>query len=225
MHNEVYQNEGGQVQVTASTVATDSSIVTDCANFYVEGPAGGIPNSTITNQLVSSGQSYQSSPSYPSGGTSNLMAQVAVYESGYAQFLEPPQPPKNVDLYKLYANTNGAIAAKWPLESRLTSGLSDGGSHIGLTQVATDPNQITATAPLIPDPDAWNWVTNAADGVNLFSGSPPSEYQDTQNKIEHATTYENEIIQEYIPTLPQLSATQLENMALVLYGPSGSRAS
>jgi len=124
-----------------------------------------------------------------------------------------------VDLYNLFANTNGAIVAKWPIESQKPGGLSDGGSHIGLTQVMTDPNQT-------PDPNAWNWITNASDGVNLFSGTPPTEYQDTENKIQHAADLENEMIQEYVPgappsfQLPQLSATQLENMALVLYGPS-----
>jgi hypothetical protein len=151
------------------------------------------------------------------------MAQVAVYESlgSYGQFLEPPQPPKNVDLYNLYANTNGAIAAKWPIESQKPGGLSDGGSHIGLIQTMTDPNQTV-------DPNAWNWSTNGSDGVNLFSGTPPSEYSDAENKIQHATDYENIMIQEYIPgsppslKLPPLSGSNLENMALVLYGPAAS---
>jgi hypothetical protein len=219
MHSEVYKNEGGQVLATATTTLSDGGTVTDCTTFYIEGPAGGIPNLLITSQLEQSTQSYQSSSSYPPGGTPALMAQVAVKESNYVQFLEPPQPPKNVDLYNLYASSNNAIAAKWPLEGKLNSGLSDGGSHIGLTQVMTDPNQT-------PDPNAWNWITNASDGVNLFSGTPPTEYQDTENKIQHAADLENEMIQEYIPgappsfQLPQLSATQLENMALVLYGPS-----
>jgi hypothetical protein len=138
------------------------------------------------------------------------MAQVAVYESSYTQFLEPPQPPKNVDLYNLFANTN--IAAKWPLEGKLDSGLSDGGGHIGLMQVMTDPNQT-------PDPNAWNWITNANDGVNVFSGTPPSEYSDAENKIQYATDYENEMIQEYIPgpppslKLPPLSGSNLEKGA------------
>jgi hypothetical protein len=192
--------------------------VQDCTAAYIEGPAGGIPNAAITNQLVSSSQSYPSSSSYPSGGTPNLMAQVAVYESSYAQFLQPPQPPGNVDLWNLNKHTGGAIAGKWPLESKLNSGISDGGTHIGLMQVVTDTAQSS-------DPNAWNWVTNAADGVNLFSGTPPSEYNDANNKIQHATTYENQIVAKgYTPRLPQLSAAQLENMALVLYGPYASTA-
>ena len=51
-HNLQYSNEGGQVQVTASTTASDGSTVKDCVTFYVEGPSGGIPNTAITNQLV-----------------------------------------------------------------------------------------------------------------------------------------------------------------------------
>src|SRR5579875_974863 len=215
--NHIYTNEGGQLtDITGSTVASDGSTVQDCTNAYIEGPAGGITNSVITSQLEQSPQSYPNSSSYPSGGTPSLLAQAAVYESGYAQFLEPPQPPKNFDLYNLFAKSSGEIAAKWPLESRLSDGLSDGGSHIGLLQVMTDANQST-------DPNAWNWVTNATDGVNLFSGDPPAEYQDNNNKIDYATTYENEIIQEgYTPQLPNLSSTQLENMALLLYGPGAS---
>ena len=51
-HNLQYSNEGGQVQVTASTTASDGSTIKDCVTFYVEGPSGGIPNTAITNQLV-----------------------------------------------------------------------------------------------------------------------------------------------------------------------------
>jgi hypothetical protein len=160
--------------------------VEDCTTFYVEGPAvvngqGGILNSVITDQLAGTGSSYPNSypnsASFPTGGTQSLLAQVAVYESlgAYAQFLEPPQPPKNVDLWNLYKLTNGEIAAKWPIESQLSGGISDGGSHIGLMQVMTDPNQITAPAGMTPDPNAWNWMTNADDGVGLFSGTPPTE--------------------------------------------------
>jgi hypothetical protein len=156
MYNEIYQNEGGQVQVTATTTLTDGDTVQDCTTFYLEGPGDGIPNKSITDQLVSSNESYPNSTSYPSGGTPNLIAQVAVWESlgTYGQFLEPP-PPKNLDRYSLFANTNGALAAKWPIESQKPGGISDGGSHIGLMQVMTDPNQITApSGSLLPDPNA-----------------------------------------------------------------------
>ena len=88
MQNEVYQSEGGQIQMVANTTASDGSTVYDCAISYVEGPSGGVtPNLVITNQLVTSPASYSNSASYPSGGTPGLMAQVAEVESSYQQFV------------------------------------------------------------------------------------------------------------------------------------------
>lgn len=214
----VYQNEGGQVQVKATTTLSDGGTVTDCTTFYIEGPADGVPNKSETDQLVNSSQSYPSSSSYPSGGTPGLMAQVADVESTYRQFTSPVDTPANADLWRLQADFG--ITAKWPDES------PGGGAYIGLMQVMTDPNQITAPAGSTPDPNAWNWITNASDGVKLFSGTPPAEFQDAENKIQHATDYENEMIQEYlstppISTLPPLPGADLERMALLLYGGFG----
>ena len=109
------------------------------------------------------------------------MAHAASYESSFHQFLEPPQPPKNVDRYNLYANTSGTKAANWPIEGS-NSGISDGGTHIGWSQVMTDANQTS-------DPNEWNWITNAADGVSIFSGTPPAEYATGQNKMQTASAY------------------------------------
>jgi len=117
----VYQNEGGQVQVTATTTLSDGGTVTDCTTYYVEGPAGGIDKSTITSQLDSL---YQASPSYPKDGTatSNLMTGVAYRESTYTQFRTPAEC--NFDLWSLDANFG--ILAKWPYESELPGCVSDG---------------------------------------------------------------------------------------------------
>jgi hypothetical protein len=102
---------------------------------------------------------------------------------------------------------NYVIAAKWPNESRV-----DGGSHIGLMMFPT------TTA------DAWNWLTNTTDGVNLFSGAP------SPNKISIATSYIADIVsgtkgQNAIPAHLGLAALsspqQVENMALVLYRGTG----
>lgn len=79
-----------------------------------------------------------------------------------------------------------------------------GGKYIGLTQVPATPG------------DAWNWLTNTSDGVNVFSGNPVS-----QNKITTATNYENQIISQHTGLVP-LSGFQLENDALVFYGGYGS---
>ena len=231
--NHVYQSEGGQLTVTATATLSDGGTVEDCTKAYVEGPAGGIyPNSIITNQLAGTGQSYPNSypnsayyPNtyYPKDGTAtpDLAAQIAAHESSYTQFQTPALCNGHPDLWGLDA-TYG-ILAKWPEEpyvydeNNVCTG-TDGGSHIGLMQVMTDADQSS-------DPNAWNWVTDTGDGVGLFSGTPPTEYNDTKSKMQHAIDYMNEIIQEYVPgplpsgQLPPLSGFQLENQALVLYGP------
>ncbi len=111
---------------------------------------------------------------------------------------------------------NPSISFKWPNENVQTS-QTPRGEYIGLMQVMTDADQQD-------DPNAWNWMTNAADGVNLFSGTPPAEYQDSKNKIQHATDYENEMRAAYTPSPPVMTGDQIENMALVLYGGDGSSA-
>lgn len=193
MQNEVYQSEGGQIQMVANTTASDGSTVYDCAISYVEGPSGGVtPNSVITNQLVTSPASYSNSASYPSGGTPGLMAQVAEVESSYQQFVYS-------DLY--FDLESYEFVAKWPNEC------PGGGACIGLMQVG----------PTIAS-SAWSWIINAETGVNLFSGNPPSG----SNKISLATRYGSQIIALY-PELSPLSGYQIENMALVLYGGAGSQ--
>jgi hypothetical protein len=213
-HDETYQSEGGQVQATASTTASDGSTVNDCVTFYVDGPQTGIPNATITGQLDGL---YQGSNSYPTDRTGqypptpNLMTGVAEKESMYAQFETPEVCPYHPDLWDLYANYG--ILAKWPEEPYVSSGGvctgTDGGTHIGLMQMATT------------FPDAWDWTTNASDAVNLFSGTTKP------NKIQLAATYANDIIKgdsKSKPPIPGYSGlnppvgSQLENMALVLYG-------
>ncbi|MGH7933679.1 MAG: hypothetical protein ACREQN_11020, partial [Candidatus Binataceae bacterium] len=122
--------------------------------------------------------------------------------------------PPNSDLYNLDA-TYG-IVAKWPNENVQTS-QTPRGEYIGLMQAMTDTDQQN-------DPNAWNWMTNATDGMNLFSGTPPAEYQDSKNKIQHATDYENQMRAAYTPCPPVMTGNQIENMALVLYGGYSSGA-
>ncbi len=197
-HDETYQSEGGQVEVTASTTASDGSTVNDCVTFYVEGPADGIDDATyITPQLDGL---YQQSSNYPSGGTKNLMTGIAEVESTYHQFLTPLEG--NPDLFELFFDYQ--IAAKWPNES------GDGGSHIGLMM---DPVTIA---------DAWNWLQNTSDGVNS------TIYGFAGNKLPTATTYIKDIINGVkSPKIPghiglsSLQGPELENMALVLYRGAG----
>jgi len=85
--------------------------------------------------------------------------------------------------------TNFGIASYWPTESY------DGGSHIGLLQLPV------AMAV------AWDYQTNSIQGEQLFD-----------QKIATATRLMNKAIAAY-SGLPTLTAVQLENMGLVLYGP------
>lgn len=80
----------------------------------------------------------------------------------------------------------------WPTES------FDGGSHMGLMQMP------------ITMAHAWNWETNTADGVDLF-----------QEKLRAAHRIMRRIINAN-HGLRQLTGVELENMALVLYGPNAS---
>lgn len=210
---------------TASTTAIDGSTVQASVTFYIEGATGGVPNANITTQLD---QLYTASSSYPKDGsaTSNLMTGVAMHESNYTQFRTPAEC--NFDLWSL--DKSFGILAKWPYESEVSGPnnqcVSDGGTHIGLMQIATAPNQTA-------DPNAWKWAdqtptaaANANDAVNLFSGTP------TPNKMTIASSYENDIFSGVkTPKIPAhvgmdstrtpLSGLQFENMALVLYRGAG----
>lgn len=214
-----YQSIGGQVVATASATATDNSTVQDCVTFYVEGPetgnggqgapggptgGQGILNTIITSRLD---MLYQQSPSYPNDGTAtpDLMTGIAMKESSYKQFLTPEEPPYNPDLFSLW--NNFTIAAKWPLEGQ-KNGQSDGGTHIGLMMFPTS------------DGDAWDWTINTNDGVN------DSTYGFAGNDLPLANTLATWMIKgnskSNFPGHSPLAAPtgyQLENLALVLYGP------
>jgi hypothetical protein len=233
-HNEVFSNEGGEVTATASTMAPDGSPISDSITFYVEGPIGGIPGpptptnpqDVITPLLDSL---YQSSYSYkndlagdPNGGvpTSNLMTGIAWRESQYRQFTSPSDNPPNSDLYP-------PIDGKWPNENVQTTQV-DRGTNIGLMQARTALYQITAPSGSTPDPNAWNWVTDATDGVAIFSNGSAT----VDDKVQDAVRYEGYIINGYqsgkvkIPAhvngstgknMDGLDAVSRENNALVLY--------
>jgi hypothetical protein len=194
-HTETYQSMGGKVKAEATTTAPDGSTVRDCVTFYVEGPEAGIPGpgpgDVITPRLI---ERYASLMSPVTPATYNLMTGIAMKESGYTQFRTPPEG--NPDLWNL--TDKYGIPAKWPTES------FDGGSHIGLMMV-----EVSALR-------AWDWLVNTQDGVNLF----------VNEKLPTATSNMNRIIDgspkdkvKAHPGLLPLTGVQLENMALVLYGP------
>jgi hypothetical protein len=86
--------------------------------------------------------------------------------------------------------SNMGVTASWPTESK-----SDGGSHIGLMQM-----------PVAMDV-AWDFTINANDAEQLF-----------EKKLASATRIANNATKAYLG-LPSLGPRQVENMALVLYGP------
>lgn len=85
------------------------------------------------------------------------------------------------------------VSALWPTESY------DGGSHIGLMQMPTT------------EADAWNWTANTQDAVNFFVTA----------KLPIAIRLTNRIIASH-PGLRQLTAVELEHMAVCLYGDGAS---
>lgn len=81
-------------------------------------------------------------------------------------------------------------AGKWPNESY------DGGSHIGLMMVP------------ITMADSWDWQTNTQNGANMFA-----------EKVQIARSVERQLRRQY-RSLRSLTGAEIENMALVLYGPN-----
>jgi len=95
--------------------------------------------------------------------------------------------------YRQFASrTLFGFSGSWPVES------FDGGSHIGLMQMPVNKT------------DAWDWHANTRDGANLFA-----------DKLRAARRIEGRI-RKQTPGLPRLTDIQIENMAVVLYGPFAS---
>jgi hypothetical protein len=90
----------------------------------------------------------------------------------------------------------GISDARWPKES------DDGGSHIGLMQVPTTNG------------DAWDWMQNTQTGRNIF----------VNDKLAAARKNAARIQREH-PGLRDLSPVELENMAVLLYGPFAPKGS
>jgi len=82
-----------------------------------------------------------------------------------------------------------SVSALWPTES------PDGGSHIGLMQMPTT------------QADAWDWTANTADGTHFFLSA----------KVPLAQHLTSLIIKGH-PGLRQLTAVELEHVAVCLYG-------
>ncbi len=156
--------QGGQVNAQASATL-DGQAFNASVTFYVLGPSGGIPNSTISARLYG----------LYSGTTSGLLTGIAMHESHYAQF---------------YNYSEMGFTGLWPQGNRV--GTLD--LFVGLMQI---PNNM---------PDGFDWLTNTQGGANTF-----------QDKLSAVASWVAGLQKQY-PSLPNLSGTQQEDNALVLYG-------
>jgi hypothetical protein len=229
-HDEAFAKEGGQLNITASTTASDGSTITDCVTAYVEGPetgsgagnggltgGSGIPNSGITatlNSLYPASYSYNLYFSNDNTATPSLMTGIACRESGYHHFLTPAEG--NSDLFNSLYN-NQDIPAKWPNENFANSN-TPRGVYLGLMQVQASSDQQT-------DPNAWDWTTNAMDAVTKFSGGSRKVSDDVQDVVRwegYLINGDGTTVQSHVnsdgSTFAPLDAFQRENNALMEYG-------
>jgi hypothetical protein len=215
--NASYPIAGGQLTLQSNYSAPASAptpVVNNPATNAITGYLTGIPSSdsapgisyqAITTQLTNLYQTLivpHTDPNFVISGvtTPTLLTQVAMQESAnkYQQFRNPPTVGQTFYPY--------SIADSWPLESHSTkSPPSVRGSHIGLLQVA------------VVQQDAWNWLQNTIDGFGVFQGTMNTAYRLADDE------YNNYTAAGTPTTLPALTACQLEEMALALYGPYGGR--
>jgi len=92
-----------------------------------------------------------------------------------------------------------SIPARWPNEST-----EDGGSHIGLMQVGTTYEY------------AWDWHANTEEGRRLFVRDKLPAAIRNERRIRNGEAKSNILGH---PGLRQLTDVELENMAVLLYGP------
>jgi hypothetical protein len=211
--NVTYSIAGGQLGLDTSYTAPSSApspVEDDTATNSIQVYLPGIPTSqtspgiayqTVTSQLTSLYQTLivpNSDPLFPISGatTPGLLTQIAMQESGtYQQFGDPPATSGKHAYYPF------GIIDSWPVESAVTNDSKARGSHIGLMQVP------------VTQQDAWNWLLNTADGFAVFQAKVNLAYSLADEEYETYTAQGNPT------TLPKLTACQLEEMALELYGP------
>ncbi len=130
------------------------------------------PRFTVTGVQIPDAEITDRLVALYAGATPRILTGISTVESTYRQF----------GTSTLYGR-----ADRWPLES------FDGGSHIGLMQVAV------SLAP------AWNWLTNTQGGADVFNeGLRVSGVRETTERNAH-------------PTLPALTGAQHEDNALCFY--------
>ncbi|MBB3777983.1 hypothetical protein FHY16_000704 [Xanthomonas campestris] len=158
-------------------VAASTSAAQACPVEYVYILGSQIPDDTITTRLVSL---------YADGPTPRLYTGIANQESNYRQFTQI---------------TKYGHAGLWPTESY------DGGSHVGLMQVASSGSTITGSQGVF---NAWSWIENTASADTLF-----------REKMRTAVRLYRRM-RTAAPGIRELTGVELESMAITLYGPGAA---
>jgi hypothetical protein len=191
--NFSYTRQSGAVTYT-STANTTSTI--GQTNNYVP-PTGNGGQINLTAQATLAGHSFSpSSLAYIDGTaipSANITSRlVGLYSTGATPHLLTGIAKRESNFQQFVQRSLYVIWGLWPNDSY------DGGSHVGLMQV---PNSMF---------DAFDWMTNTYDGYLIFQG-----------KLAAAGRYVASQRASY-PTLPDMTPTQYEDDALVIYGPFGS---
>lgn len=158
-------------------VSASTSAAQACPVEYVYILGSQIPDDTITTRLVSL---------YSTGPTPRLYTGIAKQESNYRQFTQ---------------TTKYGHAGLWPTESY------DGGSHVGLMQVASSGSTITGSQGVF---NAWSWIENTTSADTLF-----------REKMRTAARLYLRM-RTAAPGIRELTGPELENMAVTLYGPGAA---
>ena len=133
---------------------------------------------------------------YKNGATPRLMTGICMKESSYLQFFNC-----NVNYPGLWMprvsddNMNGIL------------GDNNDGSHVGLMQLPTSWKA------------AWDWKVNTQAGVNFFKSKKIPTAKRVMRRMINDFKKQNPDIKE--KSIEKLNAVQIENMALVYYGPYG----
>ena len=127
--------------------------------------------------------------------TPGLLTGNAQRESSYQQFGRENKTPVTIVINQ---DCPGISDARWPKES------DDGGSHIGLMQVPTTNG------------DAWDWLKNTQTGWHMFVDDKLAAARRNEQRMREAANDDR---------LPPLDDVQLENMAVLLYGPFAPKGS
>ncbi len=144
-------------------------------------------NSSISCTISSELKQLYSSAA--TGSTTQLLERLAYTESSYDQFFS-----KSLKQPQTHSKCSlGRVIGLWPHEN-FANGDVEAGDFIGLMQV---PNSETS---------AWNWITNVTAGAKVFN-----------TKLKTAQHYRSNRRKEDTPEPADLTASQLEDLALGVY--------